>query len=107
MRDKETILKHLKQTGYTDNAICKILGYLIGAGIKSEEEKVLVLKGDAEWSYFWIWLNSDEATTCNECPLCELLNEIADEMENETDPVRLQKLHDRYTFLIESFDFDI
>lgn len=107
MKSKETILAHLKETGYTDNAICKILGYLIGAGIKEENEKVLVKKGEAEWSYFWCWLNDSNKDVCHECPLCELLNEIVEEMEESDDPNRVQKLHDRYTFLLEEFGLDV
>ena len=106
MKTKEEILDHLKTEGYGDYAQAKILGYLIGAGIKEEPEKIILKKGMGEWTHFWSWLNEEEEEACNKCPLCEWLNELAAEMEKETDPAKVQKLHDRYSLLIDTFDID-
>lgn len=106
MKTKEQILEHLKNVGYGEYAQGKILGYLIGAGIKEEAEKISLLNGIGEWAHFWSWLNAEEEEECTRCPLCEWLNELAAEMEKETDPDKVQKLHDRYSLLIETFDVD-
>ena len=50
--------------------------------IKEESEKVVYKKGDNDWSDFWEWFNGEE---CNECPLCEWLNELAEEMREEVE----------------------
>lgn len=43
MKTKEEIVNHLYNVGYTEQAMHKIVGFLIGSGIK-EEDEVITLK---------------------------------------------------------------
>ena len=45
MKTKEEIVKHLYNVGYTDQAMHKIVGFLIGSGIKEEDEVMTLKKG--------------------------------------------------------------
>ena len=107
MKTKEQIAKHLEEFGYSPMALSKILGFMIGAKLKDESEKILVKTTDLHyhWEDFWNWYNSEEVS-CDECPLCDMLNELINIMENETDPEKVQKAHERYEFLVESFGLD-
>lgn len=108
MKTKEQIARHLEEFGYNTLALNKILGFLIGAGIKEESEKMCVKTNDIKykWEDFWYWYNSDDTKCCNDCPLCEMLNELIQIMESETDPDKVQKAHERYEFLVEAFGLD-
>lgn len=108
MKTKEQIVKHLEEYGYTPMALCKILGFMIGAGLKAEDEKVVVKTNDLKynWDDFWFWLNDEKKGNCTSCPLCDMLNELINTMENADDPAEVQKAHERYEFLIESFWLD-
>lgn len=103
MKTKEEILNHLETVGYGQYAQAKILGYMIGAGLKEESEQIRLAYGILEWTHFWNWLNSNEED-CNGCIICEWLNEIAKEMEKEEDPQKVQKLHERYELLLDIFE---
>lgn len=47
MRTKEEILAYLKENGHSSNAITKITGFLIGKGLKGEQEQILYKRGHA------------------------------------------------------------
>lgn len=109
MKTKEQILEHLSNVGYAPNALCKILGFLIGAGLKEESEKVCVKTTGLShsWEDFWLWYNSNKnEDVCSDCPLCDMLNELIRIMETEEDPEKVQKAHERYEFLICAFGLD-
>lgn len=110
MKTKEEILAHMSENGYTPLAISKILGFLIGAGIKEENEEILINAKNLtrNWADFWEWYNSEEKEEecCNDCPLCGILNELIHIMETETDPKKVQVAHERYEFLVEAFGLD-
>ena len=107
MKTKEQIAQHLEEFGYTPMAISKILGFMIGAGLKEESEKMLVKTTDLKYSWedFWNWYNSNDEG-CNKCPLCDMLNELIHVMDTEEDPEKVQKAHERYEFLVEAFLLD-
>lgn len=109
MKTKEQILNHLTNVGYTPLALCKILGFLIGAGIKEESEGVVVNTKNLthNWSDFWDWYSGEEKEeVCNDCPLCGILNDLIHIMETETDPKKVQVAHERYEFLVDAFELD-
>lgn len=58
-KSKDEILKHIVKTGYSELAMGKILGFLIGIGIKDEYEKVVYKKGRNSFHYFLNWYNGD------------------------------------------------
>lgn len=55
MKNKEQILEHLLEVGYTDKAIVQICAYLIGAGVKKRAEVLKIRKGDADFDDFLVW----------------------------------------------------
>lgn len=59
MRTKEEILTYLKENGHSSNAITKITGFLIGKGLKSEQEQILYKRGHATWDEFYAWYKNE------------------------------------------------
>lgn len=60
MKTKEEIVNHLYNVGYTEQAMHKIVGFLIGSGIKEEDEVITLKKGSNGWHSFWAWYNSED-----------------------------------------------
>ena len=48
-------MEHLKKTGYTRKSIIKIMGFLIGKGIKGVNEKMVYMRGEHDFMYFLRW----------------------------------------------------
>jgi hypothetical protein len=61
-RTKEELIKHAKEFGYTNDAINKISGFLIGVGFKDESETILWKIGSGTWGEFFAWYNGREIT---------------------------------------------
>ncbi len=59
MRTRIEIEEHLKNTGYTAKAIIKIMGFLIGKGLKNKDEKMTVQKGQQTFDDFYDWYHAD------------------------------------------------
>ena len=116
MRTKEQIQELLKEVAFTDSALAKILGFMIGKGLKEESEKLCVIipdQGEGEdWNFFYEWYNGAfelkdlKEEACNKCPLCDMLNECLHIIDNEKDPEKVQKAKERYQFLMEAFKLD-
>lgn len=60
MKTKEQVLEHLKKTGYTRKSIIKIMGFLIGKGIKRVDEKMVYMRGEHDFMYFLRWFERDD-----------------------------------------------
>ena len=60
MKTKEQVLEHLKKTGYTRKSIIKIMGFLIGKGIKRVDEKMVYMRGEHDFMYFLRWFEGDD-----------------------------------------------
>ena len=60
MKTKEQVLEHLKKTGYTRKSIIKIMGFLIGKGIKGVDEKMVYMRGEHDFMYFLRWFERDD-----------------------------------------------
>ena len=60
MKTKEQVLEHLKKTGYTRKSIIKIMGFLIGKGIKGVDEKMVYMRGKHDFMYFLKWFERDD-----------------------------------------------
>lgn len=52
-KKKQEIFEILENVGFTENAIIKIAGFLIGAGIKKPNEKVLIKVGNKDFDVFY------------------------------------------------------
>ena len=53
-------MEHLKKTGYTRKSIIKIMGFLIGKGIKRVDEKMVYMRGEHDFMYFLKWFERDD-----------------------------------------------
>lgn len=115
MRTKEQIKDFLLNVVVTENTLYKIMGFMIGKGLKEESEGIKYLGADnevgEEWPLFWKWYVGDldidfEKNNCDKCPLCEMLNDLLHTIETETDPKKVQKASEQYQFLIEAFELD-
>lgn len=60
MKTKEEVLKHLMEVGYGENASTKIMGFLIGQGLKTPDEEITYKKGEKRFEDFYNWFNSKE-----------------------------------------------
>lgn len=69
MRTKLEIVSYLKENGHTNNAIAKITGFLIGAGIKDNDEKLVFKRGDSTWDDFYDWFENKPTHIDEETPL--------------------------------------
>lgn len=80
MRTKKEIKEHLLNVGYTSVALAKIMGFLIGKGIKSKDETFTVLIGKHTFDYFFDWWNSEiECTSIID--ILDAFEKVIDEIE--------------------------
>ena len=52
-------MEHLKKTGYTRKSIIKIMGFLIGKGIKGVDEKMVYMRGEHDFEHFLQWFEGE------------------------------------------------
>lgn len=90
-RTKEELINHAREFGYTNDAINKISGFLIGVGFKDESEIILWKKGAGTWGEFFAWWNGREITKTVFETIMEDLFMLQDESENEIDRERHRK----------------
>lgn len=57
MKTKEEILNHLCECGYKKDEISKIMGYMVGANLKKEDEVVKYRVGEHTFKDFLEWVN--------------------------------------------------
>ena len=107
MKSKEKVLEHLKNVPYSKMAISKILGFLIGKGIKEEDERIVVQQCDCceccEWSDFWLWFNDEYD---DECVLCTLLSDLSDKINEEKNAELKKRYQAQLRLLLEEFDVE-
>lgn len=60
MKTKEEVLKHLKQTGYSQKSAFKILGFLIAKEYTEIGENIEFTSGERTFEDFVNWFNSKE-----------------------------------------------
>lgn len=95
MKTKEEVLKHLMEVGYGENASTKIMGFLIGQGLKTPEEEITYKKGKRTFEDFYNWFNSKEVKKTK----LEAYKEIADFL--------MSNVKDVPTYWIEYLNDDI
>lgn len=104
MKTKEQVIAHLKENGYTKKALCKILGFLIGAGLKEENEEFYVkTSGDLKWNDFWSWWVTEEEEPDAEDILLSILEDIADRYSETNDENKKKRYEAQISWLIEEF----
>lgn len=60
MKTIDEIKKHLLEIGYDNDAISKISGFLIGSGLKKDNEVIRFKIGTNCWDVFKCWYDNDE-----------------------------------------------
>lgn len=101
MKTLEEVQQHLANNGYTRNAISKILGLLIGSGVKQYNEEILVRYGAKSFDDFFAWWEEEESE--EDKVLSDLMEYLAGKYDNakcEGDKERFGKFID---FLVENF----
>ena len=88
MKSKDVIFKHLKEVGYNDEARIKICGYLTGIGIKENEEKILIAKGENTFADFLEWEKEEDSVSFFEKMLssCKKFSKCQDCKEKQEEP---------------------
>lgn len=105
MRTKNEVLAYLKENGHSNNAITKIMGFLIGVGIKEPNERIVFKRGENSWEEFFEWYNNEPKK--KECPLYNILS-ILNDRRNETDDIReIARIDDCIGFLVSEFVLDV
>lgn len=107
MRTFEEIKVHLTKTAYTKEAITKIMGFLIGAGLKEADEQITVVYGASTFEDFLAWIDeNDDCDCCDECDcvLCGIINDITDKLVNAEAEEEQIRYTEQLIFLLESFD---
>ena len=104
MKTIEEIKVHLTKTAYTDEAITKIMGFLIGAGLKGDEERLCVVYGASTFEDFLDWLNDDDCECGCDCVLCSIINDISQRLENADDDEEAAYYAEQLAFLLDAFD---
>lgn len=107
MRTFEEIKVHLTKTAYTKEAITKIMGFLIGAGLKEVDEQIPVVYGASTFEDFIAWIDeNDDCDCCEECDcvLCGIINDITDKLENAETEEEQIRYTEQLIFLLVSFD---
>ena len=106
MRTKEEVLEHLKKVAYSHEAMERLMGFLVGAGLKTNDEKLYVVYGASTFEDFLSWYNNDEEMACNgyDCVLCSIINDISKRLENATDDDEAAYYAEQLAFLLDAFD---
>lgn len=76
MKTKEEVKKHLCLYGYSDACVSKIMGFLIGVGIKKPDETLRYRVGNRTWQDFYDWWEKEE----QELTDIEILEELLDDL---------------------------
>lgn len=115
MKTKEQVISYVLRNGHTNEAISKITGFLIGAGLKGENEQIKFKIGGNEWASFIKWFNGnkedDNKSDIEEDshPLLKLLSllfELRDMAIAEGDEFMKNNLCDMLDFLFDEFVVD-
>ena len=68
MKTKEEILIHLLENGYNNDAINKIMGFMVARELKTLDEKIACKKGDKPFEIFYHWYyDCDVAPKSSDC----------------------------------------
>ena len=104
MKTIEEIREHLTKTAYTKEAVTKIMGFLISAGLKGDNEQLRVVYGASTFEDFLEWIDNDECECCCDCVLCSIINDISKRLENADDDEERAYYAEQLAFLLDAFD---
>lgn len=104
MKTREEVLEHLMKVAYSREAMPRLMGFLVGAGIKTNEEQLKVVYGASTFEDFLSWYNGEE-TTCDDCNcvLCSIINDITKRLEDAEDDFLVAYYAEQLAFLLDAF----
>ena len=105
MRTKDEVLAYLKETGHSNNAVTKIMGFLIGNGMKEPDEKIIFKRGQNSWEEFYEWFENKYKK--EECPLYNLMSYLNDRLNETNDPAEEKRINGFMRFLVSEFVLDV
>lgn len=104
MRAKGEVLRHLVNNGYSNNAITKITGFLIGKGLKEPNELITFKKGEKTWDEFIVWFeNKPTKRPKTIYDVFEAAFELKESVKQPSDTKNVRTIID---FLVEEYVFD-
>ena len=106
MKTREEVLEHLTKVAYSESAMARLMGFLVGAGIKTNDEKLKVVYGASTFEDFLAWYESDDANDnvcCHDCVLCSIINDIAVRLEHAKDNELEAYYAEQLAFLLDEF----
>lgn len=104
MKTKDEILTYLKNNGHSNNAITKIMGFLIGAGLKDDAETIIYKRGTNTWDDFMHWYNNESAT--DDSPLYYIFKILVEKRADVISPDDAKIVDGCIDFLIKEFVLD-
>ena len=104
MKTREEVEKHLKSTGYSKNAVNRILAFLVGTGVKEFDEQMIVKYGDGTWAEFYEWWKNEN--DCEDCVFCDLMDYLCKQHNKSTDEDEKEEISRYIEFLIDAFGND-
>lgn len=101
MKTKEDVVRHFEEYGYSKDALNRILGFLVGAGIKEFDEEMLIQFGNGTWADFYEWWNSEDEE-CDDCCLCGLIEYLVEQHNTCNDEKKKDEISGYIEFLINT-----
>lgn len=103
MKTKEEILNHLCECGYKNDEISKIMGYMVGANLKKEDEIVKYRVGEHTFKDFLEWVNKKKEENVF-LGIALALDFLRDNRRPLTEKVK-NDLNEKIEFLMANKDF--
>ena len=108
MKTKEQVFAHLKNCGYKESEISKIMGFLIGNGTKAAKEPVRYRRGVNTFDDFLEWYQSEpsEDEVSESCPICTMFKILFSAMDSAVEKEDLEilgYLDDLMSIMLDTF----
>ena len=103
MRTREEVLEHLMKVAYSKEAMPRLMGFLVGAGLKTNEEQFKVVYGASTFEDFLNWYNNEDVCDGCDCILCSIINDIATRLEHADDDEIAAYYAEQLAFLLDAF----
>lgn len=120
MKTREEVLDHLLKNGYENEAINKIMGFMVAKELKQVDEVVAIKKGKLIFDDFYKWFNGNGVEEkecgceceCDYCPTCvieSLIEDCLDRLEWEMrwfpylNVEKVQRIKNQLAFLYDIY----
>ena len=103
MRTKDEVVAYLKEHGHSNIAVTKIMGFLIGNGMKEPKENIVVKRGLDSWEDFYRWY---EGIPEPEHPLTAIMRILMEKEANAKTSDEAELMHSCMAWLTRDFVFD-